>query len=76
MLTFFANILLPKSLKAECFSFVFFGAKILYKKRARKTLVKLTTGFVIDVLACLPYDALNIFDKVRRKKIQFEKMFF
>ena len=23
----------------------------------------LRSGFVIDVLACLPYDALNIFDK-------------
>jgi len=39
---FFANILAPKKLQSKHFSFVIFGAKILYEKRAHKTLMKLT----------------------------------
>jgi len=31
MRAFFADILLPKSLKVDCFSFVIFGAKTLAK---------------------------------------------
>jgi hypothetical protein len=37
----FANILAEKITKLRC-EFEIFGAKILYKKRARKTLMKLT----------------------------------
>jgi len=33
-----------KKLQSECFSFVIFGAKILYEKRVCKTLMKLTAG--------------------------------
>ena len=38
----------------------FIGIRIFQEKIRRNYL---RSGFVIDVLACLPYDALNIFDK-------------
>jgi hypothetical protein len=42
MRTFFAYILAPKNFKPKM-QFFNFGAKILYEKRVRKTLMKLTT---------------------------------
>ncbi len=49
---FFADIPLSKCLKAECFSFVIFGTKFLYEKRARKTLMTLTAGWLASGLLC------------------------
>jgi len=35
---------------------------LLLQEKIRRNYLR--SGFVIDILACLPYDALNIFDKV------------
>ncbi len=45
MLAFFANILVPKKFQTQNTAFVIFGANILYEKRARKMLMKLTTVY-------------------------------
>jgi len=44
MHAFFADIIAPKKCHTQNTSFVIFGAKILYRKRTRKMLMKLNAG--------------------------------
>ena len=37
-------------------------SSLIFQARIRRNYLR--SGFVIDVMACLPYDALNMFDDV------------